>query len=231
MTPALARQLILLCSLCTLMPGISMAEEALRLIAVEGQASIELEPDQAILDIDIREQDASLDKARQKLNNSLKQVIDGLIKQGHSENNIEKTQVWQGPDYSWENNRQVLQGYSARIQLKLTIKKLESLSRTLDTLAANSSTTVSNTRFIRSDEAQQQQEVRKQALLNARSKAESMLAVYKEKAGRVHSIRESGSVQPVLYSMMAEKRGASDAGGIFNKVTISSSVQVEFSIE
>lgn len=231
MPPLVIRPLILLFSLCALIPGHVFANPPLRLIAVEGHASLELEPNQAILDIEIREQDASLEKARQKLNTSLKQVIDNLTKQGISENDIEKTQIWQGPDYSWEDNSQVLKGYSARIQLKVTVNKLESLSRTLDALAMTSSASVNNTRFARNDEAKQQQEVRKQALLNARNKAEDMLAVYHEKAGPVHSIREAGTVQPVMFSVMAEKRGAGDEGGIFNKVSISSSVQVEFTIE
>lgn len=206
-----------------------------RLVAVQGEARVELEPNRAILTLEIRQSRKTLDEARQGVGTALKNTVAVLVRHGINEKQIEKTQVWQGPDYQWENNKQVLKGYQASMQLKVTLDDLSRLAALADDLAKVSDLALQGTSFTRSDLEALQAEQRRLALLNARQKAVEMLAVYDEKAGPVLTIRESASVMPVMYGRMEMKAMAMDAAapepGTWQKVTIEINVQVEFSIK
>lgn len=220
-----------------LLPSLAMAGEPVRLIAVQGESKVELEPNRAILSLEVRQSRKTLDEARQGVGASLKNVVSVLNKHGITDKKIEKTQIWQGPDYQWEDNKQVLKGYNASVQLKITLDELDQLAKLVDALASVSDITLQNTGFTRSDAEQLQAEQRKLALLNAKQKATDMLAVYNETLGPVLVIRESGSSQPVAYQRMEMKAmSASFADsapepGSWQKVTVSADVQVEFGIQ
>lgn len=218
-----------------LLSPLVLAEQPMRLIAVQGESKVELEPNRAILSLEIKQTRKNLDEARQGVGTTLKNVVAALNKHGITDKNIEKTQVWQGPNYQWENNKQVLNGYIASVQLKATLDDLEQLAKLADALAKVNDTTLQNTGFTRSDEETLQAEQRKFALLDARQKATEMLAVYNEKLGPVLTIRDSGSPQPIVYGKM-EMRAMSMADGApepasWAKVIVSANVQVEFGIQ
>jgi len=216
---------------------LTMAGEPVRLIAVQGESKVELEPNRAILSLEIKQTRKTLEEARQGVGASLKNAVSVLNKHGITDKKIEKTQIWQGPDYQWESNKQVLKGYNASVQLKVTLDDLDQLAKLADALAAVSDTTLQNTGFTRSDIEQLQIEQRKLALLDARQTATEMLAVYNEKLGPVLTIRESGANQPIAYQRMEMKAmsaGYADSApepGSWQKVTVSADVQVEFGIE
>lgn len=218
-------------------PTLAMAGEVVRLIAVQGESKVELEPNRALLSLEVKQSRKTLDEARQGVGTSLKNVVSVLKQYGITDKNIEKTQIWQGPDYQWENNKQVLKGYNASVQLKVTLDDLEQLAKLADALAKVSDTTLHNTGFTRSDVEQLQAEQRKLALLNAKHKATEMLAVYQEKPGPVLVIREAGAMPPVVYQRMEMKAmsasfaDAAPEPGSWQKVTIESTVQVEFGIQ
>jgi uncharacterized protein YggE len=227
------RYVLLLC----LFSPLAWAEQPVRLIAVQGQSKVELEPNRALLSLEVKQTRKTLDEARQGVGTALKKVVGVLNQYGIHDAKIEKTQVWQGPDYQWENDRQVLKGYHASVQLKVTFDDLEQLAKLLDALAKVGDTTLQNTGFTRSDVEQLQSEQRKLALMNAKVKAAEMLAVYEEKLGPVLAIHEAGTNPPVVYQRMEMKAmsaGLADAApepGSWQKVLVESTVQVEFGIE
>ena len=221
--------------LCLLSPW-AVAENPTRLIAVQGFSKIEVEPNRAILALEIKQTRNSVDEARQGVGASLKKVVAALNQHGIDDKKIEKNQIWQGPNYQWENNKQVLKGYSASVQIKATLDDLEQLAKLADALAKINDTTLQNTAFTRSDEDKLQLEQRRLALLDARQKATDMLAVYNEALGVVLTIRDSESPRPIVYGKtemramsMAADSGAEPAS--WQKVTVSASVQVEFAIK
>lgn len=221
--------------LLLLLTPLAFAEQPTRLIAVQGESRIELEPNRAILSLEIKQTRITLDEARQGVGGSLKNVVGTLNKYGITDKNIEKTQIWQGPNYQWENNKQVLKGYNASVQIKATLDDLAQLAKLADALANVKDTTLQSTGFTRSDEETLQSEQRKLALFNARQKAIEMLAVYNEKLGPVLTIRDSASEQPVVYQKMEMRAMAMDQGqsepASWAKVTVSANVQVEFGIQ
>jgi uncharacterized protein YggE len=212
------------------------AEQPTRLIAVQGESKVELEPNRAILSLEVKQTRITLDEARQGVGTSLKNAVAVLNKYGISDKNIEKTQVWQGPNYQWENNKQVLRGYNASVQIKATLDDLAQLAKLVDALASVKDVALQNTGFTRSDEEALQSERRKHALLNAKQKASEMLAVYNEKLGPVLTIRDSGSPQPMVYGKMEMRAMSMQADtapepASWAKVTIEANVQVEFAIQ
>jgi len=223
--------------LLLLLSPLAMAGEPVRLIAVQGESKVELEPNRALLSLEVKQSRKTLDEARQGVGASLKTLVSVLNKHGITDKKIEKTQVWQGPDHQWENNKQVLKGYHASVQLKVTLDDLEQLAKLADALAGVSDTTLQNTGFTRSDVEQLQAEQRKLALLNAKQKATEMLAVYNEKLGPVLVIRESGVNAPIVYprmemkAMSASFADSAPEPGSWQKVTVSANVQVEFGIQ
>jgi len=223
--------------LLLLLSPLALAGNPVRLIAVQGESKVELEPNRAILSLEVKQTRKTLEEARQGVGTSLKTLVSVLNKHGITDKKIEKTQIWQGPDYQWENNKQVLKGYNASVQLKVTLDDLDQLAKLADALAGVSDTTLQNTGFTRSDVEQLQAEQRKLALLNAKQKATEMLAVYDEKPGPVLTIRESGANQPIVYQRMEMKAmsagfadSAPEPGG-WQKVTVNADVQVEFGIQ
>lgn len=226
----------LLAFFLSLSASLALADAPVRLIAVQGESKAELEPNRAILSLEIKHTRSSLDEARREVGVSLKSAVAILNKHGIADKLIEKTQIWQGPNYQWENNKQVLRGYSASVQVKATLDDLEQLAKLADSLSAVKEATLQGTTFTRSDEEQLQGEQRKLALLNARQKASDMLAVYNAKLGPVLVIRETGSVQPVFYERremkaMSMAMDAAPEPGSWAKVTVGANVQVEFAIE
>lgn len=213
----------------------ALADNPPRLIAVQGLSKIEMEPNRAILSLEIKQVRNSIDEARQGVSSTLNKVVTVLNQHGISDKNIEKNQIWQGPNYQWENNKQVLKGYSASVQIKATLDNLEQLAKLADALAKLNDTTLQNTAFTRSDEEKLQLEQRRLALLNARQKATEMLAVYNETLGPVLTIRDAETPAPIVYGK-SEMRAMSVADSesepaSWQKVTVSASVQVEFAIQ
>jgi len=214
-----------------------VSEGPARLIAVLGKSQVELEPNRALLSLEVRQSRKTLEEARAGVGSSLKVLVGTLNQNGITDKNIEKTQIWQGPDHQWENNQQVLKGYHASVQLTVTLDDLSRLATLVDALASQKDTTLQNTAFTRSDMETLQSEQRKLALLNAKQKATEMLAVYQEKLGPVLTIREEGvSAPPVVYDtrqMKAMAVGMAEAvtePGTWQKVTVGANVQVEFLI-
>ncbi len=218
-----------------LLPPLALADTT-RLIAVQGESKVELEPNRAIISLEIKQTRDTLDEARKEVGATLKNVVSVLNKHGITDKSIEKTQIWQGPNYQWENNQQLLKGYNASVQLKVTLDDLEQLATLADDLAKINDTTIQNTGFTRSDEEALEVEQRKLALLNAKQKAEGMLAVYNEKLGPVLTIRDAGSPEPIVYGKMEMRAVGMAADAVsepasWAKVTVSANVQVEFGIQ
>lgn len=168
--------------------------EARSTINVEGTGDVEVMPD--IVSINFRIQTNGETSAQAKSNNDeiTNKVIESLILQGFSREEIQTKNLYVSEEYDWSKETRELTGYVAShyVIVEMSTENTEKISLTLDA-GINAGATLDYISYSLSEELEK--EVRKEAIakasINAQEKAQDMAIGLGSKLGRIVQISES----------------------------------------
>ncbi len=203
-----------LVALLALLPmGAVADEEAYRQIAVVGEASAKIVPDQVRFSITIEKNDKDLAMARRTHDVALKRFLDIAAKHDIAPNDMktERMRVWPRYHHHHKKAGRILEAYHVSTTIEVILREMEKTGVLLRAWTEAGFDQVGQGHY-QLDEAKKKklrEELKLQAVANARQKAESMAAVLGEEVGQVLTLRES-SASPI--SPMRRKMHFGNAG-------------------
>ena len=175
-------------------------------ISVYGSGSAFGAPDVAMLQMGVSVLKPSVKQAREQAASAMQDVLDSMKDNGIDEKDIQTTYFSVQAEYNYVDDRQELRGFRVT---NIVTAKLRDIDKTGDVLddaikAGGDLVEVQSVNFTIDDPDELRQEARREAVEDARQKAEALAELAGVKMGKPLSIFESGGPVPVSYRGAAE---------------------------
>jgi hypothetical protein len=181
-------------------------------VHVTGEYRVKAAPDIAYVDFSVTSENKEAEEAKRKADEQLRAVKDVAKRLGIEEKDLRTGYVSIQPRYTYlENRPPLLDGYTVSYNLTVTVRKLAEIGNLVQQLVKAGVTQVNNVRYDIDDSEGFKREALKQAVVNARAKAQVLADATGETLGGALRIQE-GNVhyQPpvVAYAMEARAMNA-----------------------
>jgi uncharacterized protein YggE len=182
-----------------------------RTVTVNGTATIEAAPDEAVISLGVQTQAATAQGAITQNAERMMAVLEALIDRGIGKDDIATSYVSLYPTYS--NSGMEITGYQAANQIDVTVRDMDQVGAVIDASVDAGANLTSGISFRLSDENHGVTEALQAAVADARSTAETLAAAGGADLGQVVTIVEMSSpssVPPIYYERetMAAADGA-----------------------
>jgi len=183
-------------------------------IWVGGTGEVSAVPDIAMLSLGIEAQEASVSEAQSRANEAMSAVMDALTGNGIAEKDI-RTQYFNIQKVTnWDKDReeQIVIGYRVTNMVTAKIKEMEKVGAIIDAAvtAGGDLTRVDNISFSIDDPSVYYEEARKQAIADARTKAEQIAELTGINLGKPTYVSESSQgISPIYRQDYYLESGAS----------------------
>jgi len=160
-------------------------------------------------------------------------VIDALKAAGIQSRHIQTSQLSLNPQYDYTNRKQPrITGYEARNTVSARSENLDQVGPMLDALVESGANNINGIQFSIKDAEAAKSEARREAVKNARQKADEMATAAGVRLGRILQMSESTnsfSPQPVLRGFAAESAQSTPVQG--GQQTLSVTVNITYAID
>jgi uncharacterized protein YggE len=215
--------LVLACSLGT-------AQAADRLVTVTGEASIAVAPDAAVMRIGVSTQGKTAGEASEANARRMAPVLDAIKQSGVEARDIQTAWLSVQPQYdSAKPGAPHLVGFQVTNQVTVKVRDVKALPVVLDRAISAGANEMSGIEFMVSEHSKLLDQVRDQAIADAKRKAELYVKAAGAHLGRVASITEEGAPTPVRPMLAAVRSGAVPVAP--GEQTLKATVTVSYALE
>ena len=209
---------------------------AIPYVSVQGKAEKNVEPDELVWYLSIRNQALETDQVAKKHAALLDKVIKYLKKEGIPPKDIQTTRMQLSENKEYRQNRWIKHGFFASSSVTFKLKNLEKYFSLWQGLAAYSEVSMNGFNYQYSKSQQLESELQKEALLAAKQKAQTMANVLGMKIGEPLSISETETdTRPIRITGSRVDRFAESAPSAASvsagTIKISKQVYVTFALE
>lgn len=218
----------------------AFAEEATkesRTISVHGEASVKAKPDKATVSFAIISREANAESARKANAETSKKVLNSVRKLGVDEANmrLESLNINEKKEYNGRSKKYELVGFEAVRSFVIELNELDKLAELVATVVQKGSNRLRNVEYGLQDEDSYRIKALRQAVRQAKAKAELLLKPLDEKLGRVQKLNEGYSQRPVMpyraFSAMSKMADAEPEAYSQGDLDITATVDAIFAIE
>lgn len=178
-------------------------------ITVNGSGTVKVAPNTAEVSFAVIAEAAEAGAAQTKNADMVNKVIGALKAGGISQNDIITSGYNLGPKYVYENNKAPrISGYEVRNEIAVTVRDINSVGKVIDLAVDNGINQVQNIQFYYEGGMEYKDQALRQAIEDARSKAEVIATALGKKIVGIKSATgnwDNNAPPPVIY----EKRMAS----------------------
>ena len=181
-------------------------------IAVNGEGSVKVAPDQAWVRIGTESRSKVSKEAQQRNAEVMTAVQQKLTALGIPKDAVRTVGIDLQPEFDYQNGRQTLRGYVARNTIEVRIDDFAKVGDVLDAAVSSGATNVHDLRFdVKNRDAVEQQALQR-AVEDGLAKANTVAAAAKRGVDRILRIEENflGGPQPVERAVMM-RMSAADA--------------------
>lgn len=221
--------------------AITVVEKDMGYVSVNASASKEIVPDTASIYFSVE----TVSKDSKAAVNQNKELTSALILSLKPILALEKSDALQTknfvlrPNYSIDKNgKRVFQNYTASNTIYVKTKKLENVSKLIDTAVANNATNVSELNFFIENEKQYANELAQEAINNAKIIAKLTASTLNQKIAGVKSIRvniyphNQYNARYASMNAVKETSGAKKATPVeFGKIKLQANVDADFYVK
>jgi uncharacterized protein len=166
-----------------------------RTISVTGTGTIEAAPDMATLMIGVTTQGTSAAEALAENSKATEAVIARLTASGVEARDMQTSNLSINPNWTgYDSSTPTISGYVASNMLTVRVRALETTGAVLDAAVADGANTLNGMTFGLADPEPAYNEARKEAVADARAKAELLAMAAGVKLGQVVSISDAGAM-------------------------------------
>ncbi|MEM6485629.1 MAG: SIMPL domain-containing protein [Pseudomonadota bacterium] len=178
-----------------------------RTISVTGKAERRVQPDMALLSVEVFERAADVNEARAKTDNVTANALQALRAIGVEDADIDTTGLRVNPQYRWveRDREQQLSGYEVARSIEIRLLNLEDLGALLVTLAELGVNRVDPPVLKVEEEESLYQQVLADAAQNARDRADALAKALGASVGEVLTLNASSRAIPRPMSQVRER--------------------------
>jgi len=232
------KKLIALILSAALLLGISSALAETE-ITVSGTGNIRISADTAVISLGVNARDRDVLKAQQKVNEAIASIRKALIEQGVKEENITTDFMNIYAIYDYRNDQEELSAYNANSSLAVKVTDMDIVGKLIDAAFAAGANTLNGISFSAANPEEAENEALREAVTEARKKAEILAEASGLKITGIESISEGsvfshentiGNVRAKGMDMMETEE---DAGTVVSaaKLIVSATVSITFTAE
>lgn len=202
------------------------------LITVTGEATVPTEPDMATVTLGVTSQAKTAAEALSSNSAALQAVMTRLTEAGLEGRDIQTSDLSLSPNWTNDEARgNVIDGYMASNVITLHVRDLTKLGGVLDAVVADGANTLNGVSFGLQDPKPVQSAARKEAVEDARDRAETLAQAAGVSLGRVVSISEGTGYMPPQPVFRMERMVQDDAVPVSaGEIGFSSSVTLVYEI-
>ena len=222
--------LFLAATLALPLAGPALAETPVPMITVTGEGVTEATPDLATLVIGVTTQGKTAAEAMGANSTALTAVLTRLTAAGIAPRDLQTSNLSLNPNWTgYDTSTPTISGYVASNMLTVRVRALDNLGAVLDAAVADGANTLNGLTFGLADPAPAMNEARKEAVADARARAELLATAAGVKLGKILSISEAQAMMAPMPMFKAEADAASVpvAGG---ELGLTASVTVLYEI-
>lgn len=207
----------LLATIAAITPAFSEDMKLVRSISLSGHGEVHASPDLAIVSMGVL---SSAVTAREALDANTKAMTDlmAVLKAANIEaKDIATSNFNVAPRYDYgQNNGQPpkVTGYDVTNTVSVTLRKLDAIGELLDKAVSSGSNQINSITFSIANPQSAMDEARKEAVKDAKRKADLYAGATSVTIGNLISLNEGAVYQPPQPMMMQAKAMASDAGAV-----------------
>jgi uncharacterized protein len=210
-------------------PGLA-EDTPTRTISVTGTGTIEAAPDMATLMIGVTTQGTTAAEALTANTAATEAVIARLTASGIEARDMQTSNLMINPNWTgYDSSTPTIAGYVASNMLTVRVRKLESTGSVLDAAVADGANTLNGLTFGLADPEPAYNEARKEAVADARAKAELLAAAAGVSLGGVMSIIDNGAMTDPA-PMYREAVSAAPVPVVGGELGLIANVMVTFAI-
>ena len=232
------KKMIALILSAALLLGISSALAETE-ITVSGTGNIRISADTAVISLGVNARDRDVLKAQQKVNEAIASIRKALIEQGVKEENITTDFMNIYAIYDYRNDQEELSAYNANSSLAVKVTDMDIVGKLIDAAFAAGANTLNGISFSAANPEEAENEALREAVTEARKKAEILAEASGLKITGIESISEGsvfshentiGNVRAKGMDMMETEE---DAGTVVSaaKLIVSATVSITFTAE
>jgi len=208
-------------------------------ITVSGTGEIRINADTAVISLGVNARNKDVLKAQQQVNETIAAIRTALIIQGVKEENINTEFINIHAMYDYQNDQEQLAAYNASSTLAIKVMDMESVGPLIDAAFAAGANTLNGISFSASDTEEAKDSALKNAVEDAKKKAEILAQASGLKITGIETISEDGvssyenNIGTVYARGMDIVESAKDAGTVVQaaKLIVSAAVSITFSAE
>lgn len=175
--------------------------------SVDGQGSASDVPDEATISFGVTKNSSSVSDAQNQTNNSINAILEKLRQLGISDKDLKTTNYSVNPNYNFEGTQKIT-GYNVTQNIELKLKDIKNANKAIDTITGSGANLVGQIQFGFSQGAKEklEEKARKEAVGNAKQKAQSIAKVTGVRLGKIINIQESSDNFPVPMALDVSRK-------------------------
>ncbi len=184
-------------------------------IVVTGEGTAAAAVDSVVLTINLVDTRASAAEAFRAIGQTATRVLAALADDGVDARRVRTQDLTLGPRTRWQDEREIVLGYTATQRLIIRLPGLSGFERLLEDVAltGGDSLRIENVLLSPSDPAEAHREAREQAMADARVKAEQVAALAGRSLGEVRLVQEGAGRRPSSNDRSLPGAGGGRTGG------------------
>lgn len=202
-------------------------------IAVTGEGKVTVQPDQAVINFGVQNTGKDAAEVKKMNDETVDKVMKFIKKFGIPSTDVQTTNVSLHKSYDYEKKKH---NFQASQSITITLKELKKYDELMMGLVDNGINNISNVEFKSSKIEEHKVTARKQAILDAKKKAEDFATALNQKVGKAIVISDNSQpiYQPPMYRNVMMKAEAMDAPQetlAIGEIEIMTNVSVTFELE
>jgi hypothetical protein len=170
---------------------------------VTGEGKVTVTPDLATLYLGVEAKAETVAEAQSQAAEAMENVMTALTDSGIDDDDIQTQYFSIYPDTRWddENNEEIVTGYQVTNMVTVEVRDIDNVGAIIDAVAAAGGDfiRISNVTFSVEDSSEYYEEVRAEAMADAKDKAEQLADLADVELGKPTYISEGSVYTPVIY--------------------------------
>lgn len=183
------------------------------LFRVQGSGEATEVPNTATVSFGISEQAQSVTSAQEKVNQTAKKLVDALKRVGVEEKNIKTTNYSAYPNQDFQEQNRIT-GYTVSQNFEVKIRPIDRVNQVIDAAVASGANMVGGISLELDQKTQKrvEEKARREAVKNAKEKAESLARIAGMRLGRIVDVQENFGEPPVILRGQALEKAVGGEG-------------------
>ncbi len=202
------------------------------LLSISAEGSSEARPDMAGINLGVTTEGATAQAALQANARQMTALTQALRRAGVAERDIQTANVSVNPQYQYRENEQPrISGYQATNTVNAKIRNVDDVGRVIDATVAAGGNTINGVFFSHQDPDAQLDIARRNAIAEARRRAELYASALNMEVARIVAVQEGGGFSPPVPMPMAVRLESRDASTPIAPGEIETRVSVNVTFE